>query len=129
MKRIACILAVIILFSFNRVNAQDYNVGIGLRLGIYVSGITVKGFINERGALEGITGFGHQTLVLTGLYEHHFPLEGVNGLSLYAGGGGHFGFFGHESRYFIYKDKSEKIYVVDKGKTAVVPGIDGIVGI
>ncbi len=130
MKRLTCISAIIILFLFSStIKAQDYNMGIGLRLGGYTSGFTVKGFINERGALEGIAGFGHHMFAITGMYEHHFPLTGVNGLSLYAGGGGHFGFFTHESAYLVYKHKNERIYVVDEGHTAVVPGADGVFGI
>ncbi len=110
---------------------RDYKTGLGLRLGGFASGFTVKGFIKPKGALEGIAAFGRRSFVVTGLYEHHFPITGVNGLNLYAGGGGHIGFFGHRNAYLVhrYKKKDNIIYVVEEGGTAVIPGIDFVFGI
>ncbi len=110
---------------------KDYNTGLGLRLGGYTSGFTVKGFINSKGALEGIAGFGIRSFVVTGLYEHHFPITGVTGLNLYTGGGAHIGFFGHRSAYLFHRNKKNGnvVYLVEDGATAVIPGIDFIFGI
>ena len=107
---------------------EERNVGLGLRLGGYNTGFTVKGFISEDGALEGIVGFGRRSFVTTGLYEHHFPIPKVEGLKLYVGGGAHVGFFGHDSSYRLYKHKNETVYVVDEDDHAVIPGIDFIFG-
>jgi hypothetical protein len=108
--------------------SREYRTGLGLRLGGYTSGFTVKGFMNSNSALEGILGFGRRSFIVTGLYERHFPLAPA-GLSLYAGGGAHLGLFGSRGSYLIYKNKSEKIYIVEEGSSAVIPGIDGIFGI
>src|SRR5688572_14397041 len=130
MKRLAIITTMLYLLLMQYyVKAEDYSTGLGIRLGGYTSGLTVKGFLNSRGALEGIAGFGKRSFVVTGLYEHHFPITNAEGLSLYAGGGGHFGFFGHNSSYLVYRHKNETVYVVDEGNTAFVPGIDGVFGI
>ena len=129
MKRFASVMVIaFLLMSTAPVKAQDYNVGLGLRLGGYMSGFSVKGFISPNGALEGIVGFGSRSFVTTGLYEHHFPIAKVEGLKLYVGGGAHVGFFGHDSSYRIYKRKNEKVYVIEEGRTAVIPGADFIFG-
>ncbi len=110
--------------------ARQYDKGIGLRLGGYMSGFTFKGFINEKGALEGIAGFGRRSFIATGLYEHHFPITDAKGLNLYIGGGAHLGFFGHRSTYLVHrKNKKDYVYVIEEGSTAIVPGIDFVFGI
>ena len=130
MKQLALCTAIATMLLINiPASSQDYSTGLGLRLGGFTSGLTIKHFFNEKGAIEGIAGFGRRSFVMTGLYEHHFPIEGVNGLTLYAGGGGHLGFFGHSSSYLVYKHKNEKIYVVEEGRTAVIPGADFIFGV
>ncbi len=63
------------LFSYS----QDYTTGIGLRGGPS-NGLTVKHFISQKAALEGILttrwgGFG-----LTGLYEINVPIKSVSRL-------------------------------------------------
>ena len=121
------LLLILILFKVAMASAQDYNTGIGLRLGGFTSGITVKHFVKSNGAIEGIVGFGSHSFILTGLYEHHFPVD-AEGLKLYVGGGMHVGWFGYNGTYLIYKNRSEKIYVVESGRTAFVPGIDFIFG-
>lgn len=109
--------------------AEDYGTGIGLRFGGLSGGLSVKGFTDTRNALEGIASFGRHSFILTGLYEVHFPVNEANGLSIYAGGGGHMGFFGHRGTYLIYKNRGEKWYVYDEGRTVVVPGLDLIAGL
>ncbi len=108
--------------------AQDYRAGAGIRLGGFTSGISFKGFVSNYGAIEGIAGFGRRSMVTTLLYEHHIPVVPAPGLNLYLGGGGHVGFFGDNGTYLIYKYRGEKIYVVEDGRSAVVPGVDFIFG-
>lgn len=130
MKKLALFTALATLLLITTpAKSQEYSTGLGLRLGGYTSGLTIKHFVNSKGAIEGIAGFGRRSFVLTGLYEHHFPITGVNGLGLYAGGGGHLGFFGHRSSYLVYKYKNERVYVIEEGRTAVIPGVDFIFGI
>ncbi len=70
--------------------SQSYKSAIGLRLG-YPLSISYKHFINERGALEGLLGFRGYSFyrsVNVGLtYQYHSPIDGVDGLKWYAGGG------------------------------------------
>lgn len=109
-------------------SAEDYGTGIGLRLGGLSSGLSVKGFVNTTSALEGIASFGRHSFIATGLYEKHFEIPGATGLNMYVGAGGHIGFFGYRGSYF-YKNKNKYYYIYDEGRTAVVPGIDVIIGL
>ncbi|HEX5001537.1 MAG TPA: hypothetical protein VFW78_03500 [Bacteroidia bacterium] len=118
-----------LFFTTASVQAQDYKTGIGLRLGGYTSGISVKSFLGSVNAIEGIAGFGYHSFVVTGLYEHHIPIKGAAGLSFYPGAGIHMGFFAYNGTYRVYKNRGEHIYVVDEGTSAVVPGIDGVLGL
>ena len=51
-------------------NAQAYNTGIGLRGGLS-DGLTIKHFIEEKAAIEGILGSRWKGISITGLYEIH----------------------------------------------------------
>ena len=70
--------------------AQDYQTGVGLRLGVS-NGLTVKHFISDRAALEGILHTRWRGLLITGLYEVHQGIDGVRGLIWFYGGGAHIG--------------------------------------
>ena len=121
-------LIVALILLTGTVNAEDYGTGIGLRLGGLSSGISVKGFVNSTSAIEGIASFGRNSFIATGLYEKHFEIPGATGLNMYVGAGGHIGFFGYRGSYF-YKNKNKYYYVYDERHTAVVPGIDLIIGL
>lgn len=97
--------------------AQDYNTGIGLRGG-FSSGITVKHFLSNNSALEGILSTRWQGFNLTGLYEVHNHPFAVGGLSWYYGFGGHLGFWDGDHVDWGHHDK-----------TYTVIGIDGILGL
>lgn len=66
-KIVSTIIIGIILYSF--CYTQDYNTGIGLRAG-YSNGLTIKHFIGERNAVEGIISSRWQGFNITGLYEY-----------------------------------------------------------
>lgn len=125
---IRLIMTTILVLSMSPVWSQDYSFGVGLRAGVFSSGVNVKGFITPKGAIEGIAGFGRRSFITTALYEHHIPIPQATGLNLFVGGGGHIGIFGHHGRYLVYKNKNEKVYVIDEGETIVVPGVDMIFG-
>jgi hypothetical protein len=127
-KSIISFAVILILSSASFLNAQDYRAGVGMRLGAFTSGVTFKGFVGTRGALEGMAGFGRRSFHTTLLYEHHIPIPSVQGLNLYVGGGGHAGFFRDDGTYLVYKYRGEKVYVVGDGRSAVVPGADFIFG-
>src|SRR5690606_36147238 len=72
--------------------AQDYNTGIGLRGG-FSQGLTVKHFVSDKAALEGILHTRWSGLMVTGLYEIHNDIANAPGLRWYYGGGAHIGFW------------------------------------
>jgi len=127
LKIIAAISAFVITTA--AAQAQDYKTGIGLRLGGYSTGVTVKSFLGSVNAIEGIAGFGHHSFIITGLYEHHIPIKGASGLYFYPGAGVHLGFFAYNGTYWVYKNRGEHIYVDHEGTSAIVPGIDGALGL
>lgn len=83
-------LSILLFFSAFTLKAQEYQTGVGLRLGAE-SGITIKHFLNETAAVEGIVGTSYWGgFYACGLYEMHIHnLADVSGLSLYFGGGAH----------------------------------------
>lgn len=72
--------------------AQDYNTGIGLRGG-FSQGLTVKHFVSDKAALEGILHTRWGGFMVTGLYEIHNDIANAPGLRWYYGGGAHIGFW------------------------------------
>lgn len=107
-----CLMAVAKLAS-----AQEYKTAIGLRGGS-PSGLTVKHFLHDNKALEGLLAFHYRGLEIAGLYEVYAPAFGVGGLYWYYGGGGHIG---------SYKGSSNKR--LDRMDTFIAVGADGIVGL
>jgi hypothetical protein len=87
-------------------NSNEYKTAIGAKIWDG-AGLTLKTFINEKGALEFIGYFNRYGTRITGLYEIHGNLSSEGALKWYVGPGAHVGLY--------------------KGITAV--GIDGVVGI
>lgn len=95
MKKYYVLLFLISSLVLNELSAQDYKTGIGLRGG-WIGGLTVKHFIKEGKALEGIfsSGWGYRGYQITGLYEVHkaaFTKDEVKGFFWFYGAGAHFG--------------------------------------
>jgi hypothetical protein len=128
MKKICAAFILPLLVAFTAV-AQDYNTGIGFRLGGLNSGITLKHFVNSSSAIEGIFGFGYRSLIVTGLYEKHFPFDNAEGLNWFVGGGAHLGFFRYGGSYYVYKKRGHVIYVDEEGASRTVAGLDFILGL
>lgn len=116
MKKLFLILGFLFCTAL-MVNAQDYKVGLGLRGGVS-QGLTLKYFVSEQNAIEGIlTTRWHGTL-LTGLYETHKDLNAIP-LRWYYGYGAHLGFWeGFDEHPWF-----------DDNKTHLTLGVDGILGI
>lgn len=76
--------------------AQEYVNAVGVRLGpnspAITSGFTIKHFLNESNAVEGIVGIGNSGLGLCGLYEWHHHIESVTHLQWFVGAGGYAAF-------------------------------------
>lgn len=76
--------------GLNSARAQfHYTLGVGGKVGSpWVSG-SVKYFMGNSSAIEGLLHFGSFGVGTTVLYEYHFYFPSVPGLRLYVGGGGH----------------------------------------
>jgi hypothetical protein len=114
-KTILTLTLVIFISAFAA--AQDYNTGVGLRLGFW-NGLTVKHFISQRSALEGLLLTRMSGFEITGLFEVHNNAFDVERLNWYYGGGAHIGF---------WNGKNTSWDDPDGNYTSI--GIDGIIGI
>lgn len=106
----------------SNLKAQDYNSAIGLRFG-YPLSISYKTFLTESNALElyaGYRGYSgiYSYFTVGGLYEIHKPINGVDGLSWYYGGGVSVQFFTYDNSY---------VFTDDNGSLGV--GISGVLGL
>jgi hypothetical protein len=98
-------------------NAQDYKTGVGLRGG-FSNGLTIKHFVSEKAAFEGLLSTRWRGFDITGLYEIHNQAFDVERLKWYYGFGAHIGFW----------DGSNTSWGT-LGTQYTVIGIDGILGI
>ena len=95
MKRILFVLLLAAgICSVNTVAAQDYKTALGVRLSssaaMVNNAISIKHFINQKVAIEGLLSFG-DPLAIGALVEFHKPLAS-SGLTYFYGGGGYIGF-------------------------------------
>jgi hypothetical protein len=99
-------------------SGSDYKTGVGVKF-LDGAGITLKHFVNEKAALEGIGFFWDRGARITALYELHFDISGAPGLKWYIGPGVHVGFY-------RYKYKYDRYDRYDGGSFA---GVDGVLGL
>lgn len=123
MKKITLLFSMLFVMAVaSNLKAQDYNSAIGLRFG-YPLSISYKTFLSESNALElyaGYRGYSgiYSYFTVGALYEIHKPINGVDGLSWYYGGGVSVQFFTYDNSY-IFSD--------DNGSLGV--GISGVLGL
>jgi hypothetical protein len=99
MKRMFFLTAIVAVFGISTVAAQqsksyyssDYTTAIGIKF--YPGSLTIKHFVNDGAAVEGLAYFWNHGLRVTGLYEVHNDINSVEGLKWYYGGGAHLGFY------------------------------------
>jgi hypothetical protein len=92
----AVVLITLVSFSFADAHAQtNYKFAAGLRLSTPAptlnNAVSVKYFINESSAVEGIVSFGSR-FGLGALYQKHKPINGTSGFQWFYGGGAYIGF-------------------------------------
>jgi hypothetical protein len=116
MRKVIIVLTTLMFLAVSNLKAQQemntsssYTTAVGLKF--YPGALTVKHFINDGVALEGIGYFSTYGFRITGLYEFHNDISSVEGLKWYVGPGVHVGFY--DTRY--------------GGGTAL--GIDGVLGL
>lgn len=85
------LIAFAIFFVSNATKAQEYGTGIGLRIGSFQNGITIKHYIDDQNAVEGILGIGNGAFVVTGFYQRHADAFDLEGLMWFYGIGAHVG--------------------------------------
>ncbi len=113
-------ILVFTLVSFSNLKAQnlesDYTTAVGIKF--YPSGLTLKHFLQEDRAIEGLLYLWEDGYRLTGLYEFHGDINGVEGLKWYAGFGAHIGAYSNQW----------KIDNPNKNQNTTI-GVDGVLGL
>jgi hypothetical protein len=126
-------MLIALLMTGMNAQAEEYSTAVGLRLGGYSQGITVKHFLNNNGALEGILSWGWRSFLVTGLYEWQKPIPNAAGLAWFVGGGLHLGFYqdGYDYYYYHYRhgNKVYSYYGYDPEERRTVIGADFIIGL
>jgi hypothetical protein len=115
MKKLTIVLTLAI-FITSLSSAQDYKNAAGIRLGTSIGG-TIKHFVGERSAFEGLLTTRWQGLEITGLYEIHNNAFDVSRLNWFFGFGGHLGFYNGDHTTWG-----------EEGTNYIIVGIDGIIG-
>jgi hypothetical protein len=95
MKKIITGIFIVALFSIaGSASAQDYKTAVGIRLSssaaIVNNSISIKHFVTEKMAIEGLLSFG-DPLAIGALAEIHQPI-GESGIKWFYGGGAYLGF-------------------------------------
>lgn len=117
MKRIIYAITVLMIISVSaeaqkNMESQDYKTAAGVKF--YPGAITVKHFLDNKSALEGLLYFSNYSTRITGLYELHFDIANAPGLKWYIGPGAHIG-FNNKNKYRYASGSSV--------------GIDGVLGL
>jgi hypothetical protein len=111
-------ITALLMLSVNYLQAQalgrEYRTAIGVKIWDG-GGLSVKHFVNDKAALEGIAYFWDQGFRLTGLYEIHGDIGGAPGLKWYVGPGAHVGFYDNNDH--------------NDGQGSTYFGIDGVLGL
>ena len=114
---IVCLFA---MFFTQITKAQNltstYQTAIGFKF--YPTAISVKHFIDDNKAIEGLGYFYRDGFRVTGLYELHYDINSVEGLKWYVGPGAHIGF---------WNDAWKKENLNRNSSIAI--GIDGVLGL
>ena len=91
---LASLVLLTISTCYNRASAQDYKVALGLRFSTadptLSNSVTVKYFMDENNAIEGLVSFGTR-FGLGGLYERHQLIGATPGFTWFWGVGGYLG--------------------------------------
>lgn len=103
--------------TYAQANGSSYKTALGVKF-YPGAGITLKHFIKNNVALEGIGYFWKDGVRITGLYEFHGNFNGAPGLKWYVGPGAHIS---------VWNDGWRKKYPNRTGGASV--GIDGVLGL
>ncbi len=123
MKKFLPTVIVVFIFIMTAETSRSQSMGSGYTTSIgfkyYPGAITVKHFIGENRAVEGLLSFWDHGFRVTGLYEIHGDITDARGLKWYIGPGLHVGAYNegwyHNDHYF------------ESGSPSF--GIDGVAGL
>jgi hypothetical protein len=124
MKKIIMLLVVIVTLATVTAKAQslssEYRTALGVKVWNDGGGVSLKHFVGNNNALEGIGYFWNGGSRITGLYEFHFDIEGAQGLKWYVGPGAHIGFYNsHYYETHYYNGRTSGSFI----------GFDGVLGL
>jgi len=102
--------------SFAQAEGSSYETAVGLKF--WPGALTVKHFIQDDRALEGLLNFWDGGFRLTGLYEFHGDINGAPGLKWYVGPGAHLGWYNGYGYHGYYYNSG-----------ALSIGVDGVLGL
>lgn len=92
MRKIIFALVFMLFGTVLSVQAQDYNTGIGIRGGTF-NGLTIKHFLTESTAVEGVLTTRWNGWMISGTWEKHQTAFDVKNLKWFYGLGGQVGFW------------------------------------
>ncbi len=116
MKKTLLVAGIILSLGLGTASAQknasgfDYSTAVGVKF--YPGAISLKHFLNDKNALEGLAYFFNKGMRITALYEIHNNITSIGGLRWYVGPGAHVAFY--NNKYY-------------GGATLV--GVDGVIGL
>ncbi|HEY4208266.1 MAG TPA: hypothetical protein VGM31_15685 [Puia sp.] len=121
MRKALILFSVLAFITIGRTSAQsmgsDYQTAVGVKF--WPGALSVKHFIQDNAALEGLANFWDHGFRFTGLYELHGAISGAPGLKWYVGPGAHIGWYNGGWYHGDY-------YYSDGGFSL---GIDGVLGL
>lgn len=116
--RYTIVISIILISIFSKTSiAQDYQTSLGLRGG-FSNGFTIKSFLSEKSAVEGILSTRWRGLNIVGLYEIHNQAFDEEGLKWYYGAGAHLSTW-----------NGRNVNWVNDNNSYLAIGLDGIIGL
>jgi len=110
------LFAGILLQANSQSLGTSYTTAIGVK--VYPASLSVKHFVQQNNAIEGLLTFWESGNRLTGLYEIHGDINNAAGLKWYIGPGAHIGFWNDTWK----KNNPTR-------ESGMVVGVDGILGL
>jgi hypothetical protein len=91
---VLCMVGIGSATAQSNIGSHDYQTSFGVKF--YPGALTIKHFLSEKNAIEGIGYFWNRGTRITGLYEIHNDISGIDGLKWYIGPGVHVGFYSNK---------------------------------
>ena len=102
--------------TFAQAEGSSYSTAVGVKF--WPGALSIKHFVSDDRALEGLLNFWDNGFRVTGLYEIHGNIEAAEGLRWYVGPGAHLGFYNGTTYHDHYYSSG-----------ALSIGVDGVLGL